>query len=96
LGVGPGLEAGGGDRADGQGGHDQHGVPDDRGVQPCLALIEAEGVFAELERFLDRPAQPGGTHEPGQGQRLALRHVAVVKGQFTAGEVTTYQQVVPG
>jgi hypothetical protein len=33
-------------------------VPVDRGVEPGLALIEAEGVLAELERFLDRPAQP--------------------------------------
>jgi len=55
LGVGAGFEVGGGDHADGQGGHDQHGVPGDRGVKAGLALIEAEGVLGELERFFSVP-----------------------------------------
>jgi hypothetical protein len=59
LAAGAGLEAGGGDGADGQGGHDEDEVAQDRGVQPCLALVQAEVVLAELEIFLGGPAQPG-------------------------------------
>ena len=50
-----GPELGGGDGADREGGHDQHGVPQDRGVGPGLALVQAEGVLAELEALLNRP-----------------------------------------
>ena len=84
LGVGAVSEVGGGDGADGQGGHDQYGVAGDRGVEPGLALVEAEAVLAELEVLLDRPAQPGGADQPGHGHRLALGHVAVVEGQLAA------------
>ncbi len=38
LGVGAAAEQGGGDGADGQAGHDQHGVPGDRGVEADLGL----------------------------------------------------------
>ncbi len=51
LGVGAVTQEGGGDGADGQGGHDEHGVAGDRGVQPGLALVEAEAVLAEFEIF---------------------------------------------
>ena len=43
------LQLGGGDGADRQGGHDQHGVARDRGVEPGLALVQAEAVLAELK-----------------------------------------------
>ena len=35
-GIAAAAQQGGGDGADGQGGHDQHGVPGDRGVEPDL------------------------------------------------------------
>ena len=94
LGIGAVLEQGGGDGADGQGGHDQHGVPGDRGVEPDLGLIEAEAVLAGPESFFHRPAQPGRADQPGQGQRLAFGHEAVVKGQLAGLEVAADQQVV--
>jgi probable F420-dependent oxidoreductase len=53
------FELGGSDGADRQGGHDQYEVAQDRGVQPCLALVEAEAVLPELEILLARPSQPG-------------------------------------
>ncbi|MCW2931571.1 MAG: hypothetical protein JWM19_2533 [Actinomycetia bacterium] len=45
LGVGAVPELGGGHGADGEGGHDQHEVAEDRGVEPGLALVQAEAVF---------------------------------------------------
>ena len=51
LGVGAVLQQRGGDGADGEGGHDEHGVAGDRGVEPGLALVKAEAVLAELEIF---------------------------------------------
>jgi len=45
----------GGDDADGERGHDQHGVPGDRDMRPDLGLVEAEVVLAELEILLSRP-----------------------------------------
>ena len=47
----------GGDDADGERGHDQHGVPGDRGMRPDLGLVEAEVVLAELKALLGRSAQ---------------------------------------
>jgi hypothetical protein len=55
LGVGAAAEQGGSDRADGQGGHDQHGVPGDRGIEAGLGLAGAEAVLAELEIFFNQP-----------------------------------------
>ena len=55
LGIGAVFQEGGGDGADRQGGHHQHGVAEDRGVQAGLALVEAEAVLAELEIFLNQP-----------------------------------------
>ena len=49
------AQQGGGDRADGQGGHDQHDVAGDRGVEPGLALVQAEAVLPELEILFNRP-----------------------------------------
>ena len=54
-GAGAAAEQGGGDGADGQGCHDQDGVPGDRGVQADLGLVEAEAVLAEFEIFLNQP-----------------------------------------
>ena len=42
------------------------------------------------------PSQPGGADQPGWRCRLAVGHVAVVKGQLTGLEVAADQQVVPG
>jgi hypothetical protein len=91
LGIGARFEQGGGDGADGQGGHDQHGVAGDRGVEADLGLIQAEAVLAQPEFLFHRPAQPGGADQPGQGQRLALGYEAVVKRQLTGLEVTADQ-----
>jgi hypothetical protein len=55
LGTGAFPELGGGDGADRESGHDQHGVPQDRGVEPGLALVEAEAALSELEALLSRP-----------------------------------------
>jgi len=55
LGVRAVAELGGGDGADRQGGHDQHGVPADRGVEAGLALVQAEAALPELEALLSRP-----------------------------------------
>jgi hypothetical protein len=52
LGIGAVPELGGGDGADGQGGHDEHDVAQDRGVEPGLALVQAEAVLPELEILL--------------------------------------------
>ena len=55
AGVSAVAEQGGGDSADGQGGHDQDGVAGDRLVKADLRLIEAEAVLAELEAFFNGP-----------------------------------------
>jgi hypothetical protein len=96
LGVGAASEQGGGDGADGQGGHDQHGVPGDRGVEADLGLVEPEAVLAEFEIFFGRPAQPGCADQPGQGYWLAFGQVAVAEGQVAGLEVAADQQVMPG
>ena len=44
LAAGAVPELGGGDGADRQGGHDQHGVTQDRGVEPGLALVQAAAM----------------------------------------------------
>ena len=55
LGIGAVPELGGGDGADGQGGHDQHGVPGDRGVEADLRLVQAEEVLAGPELLFNQP-----------------------------------------
>ena len=55
LGAGAAAELGGGDGADGQGGHDQHGVPGDGGVEADLGLVEPETVLPEFEIFFNGP-----------------------------------------
>jgi hypothetical protein len=65
LGTGAVPELGGRDGADGQGGHDQDGVPGDRGVEPDLGLIQAEEVLAGPELLFHGPAQPGCPDQPG-------------------------------
>lgn len=52
--VGVVAHSGGGDGADGQGRHDQHRVPGDRGIEADLGLVKAEAALAELEIFLPR------------------------------------------
>jgi hypothetical protein len=58
LGIGAVPELGGGDGADGQGGHDQHGVTLDRDIEAGLALVQAEAVLPEPEVLLDAPGAP--------------------------------------
>ena len=65
-GVGAAAEQGGGDGADGQGGHDQHGVPGDRVVEADLGLAEAEASLPGLEIFFSRPAAADCADQPGQ------------------------------
>jgi hypothetical protein len=91
LSIGAGPEQGG---SDGQGGHHQLGVAGDRGVEADLGLIEPEAVLAQPELLFHGPAQPGCADQPGQGQRLALRDEAVVKGQLTCLEMTADQQAI--
>ena len=55
LGIGAVFQQGGGDGADGQGGHDQYGVAEDRSVEPGLALVQPEAVLAEFEIFFSQP-----------------------------------------
>ena len=55
LGAGAVPELGGGDGADSEGGHDEHEVAADRGVEPCLALVQAEVVLSEFESFFNPP-----------------------------------------
>ena len=79
VGVGAVAQLGGGDGADGEGGHDEDGVAGDRVVEADLGLVEAEVVFAELEAFFDGPAQSRGADQPGLGHRLAFGDVAVME-----------------
>ena len=55
LGAGAVPQLGGGDGADREGGHDQHEVAQDRGVEAGLALVQAEAALAGLEALLSRP-----------------------------------------
>ena len=86
AGIGAAAQQGGSDGADGQGGHDQHGVPGDRGIEADLGLIEAETVLAEMEVLFRWSAQTGRADQPGQRQRLPFGHVTVVEGQL-AGDL---------
>ena len=52
------------DGADGQGGHDQHGVRGDGGVEPDLGFIKPEGVLAQPEFFFHT-----GDADPGRSAR---------------------------
>jgi hypothetical protein len=89
------AEQGGGDGTDGQGGHDQHGVPGGRGIQPDLRLAGPEAVLAEPGIFFGWPAQPCGADRPGRGCRLAFGQVTVAEGEIAGGQVAADQQVVP-
>ena len=66
----------------------------DRGVQPGLALVEAEAVLAEFEIFFYWPSQPGGADQPGLGEDLPFGHEAVVEGQLAGRQVAADEQVV--
>ena len=87
LGVGAVPQLRGGDGADGQGGHDQHGVRQDRGVEAGLALVQAEAALAELEALLHGPAQARCPDQPRLGLSLPFRHVAVVERQLAGLQV---------
>ena len=89
------LQLGGGDGADREGGHDEHEVAQDRGVEPGLALVQAEAALPELESFLHWPSQACCPDQPGLGRELALGHEAVVKGQLAGLQVAADQQAVP-
>ena len=75
-----GFLGGGGDGADGEGGHGERDVAEHGGVEADLAVVESEVVFAELERFFDRPPQAR----------------AVVVGQLTADPVLADEHIVMG
>ena len=64
------------------------------GVEADLAVVEPEVVLAELEVFLDRPAQAGDPHQGGQGDRAPGGDVAVVVGQLAGAQVLADEQVV--
>ena len=49
LAVGAVPEPGGSDGADCESGHDQHDMAQDCGVEPGLALVQAEAPFSQLE-----------------------------------------------
>ena len=77
LGVGAAAEQGGGDGADGQGSHDQYGVPGDRGIQADLGLVEPEAVLrgGHTLRGFDRlPAEVELTNprHPLAGRRVPV------------------------
>ena len=93
-GVGAAAQQGGGDGADSQGGHHQHGVPGDRGVEPDLRLIEPEAALTRAEILFYWPAAPGGTDQPGQRHGLAGGYETVVKGQLAGGQAAADEQVV--
>ena len=57
-GAGAVTESRGGDCADREGGHNQHDVPQYRGLEPGLALVQAEAALSQLEALLHWPAQP--------------------------------------
>jgi hypothetical protein len=77
------------------GGHDQHDVPEDRGVEPGLALVQAEAPLSGFGALLHGPAEPGGPDQAGLGRELARRDVAVVEGQLAGLQVTADRQRVP-
>jgi hypothetical protein len=62
LGAGTAAQQGGGDGADGRSGHDQHGVPGDRGIQADLGLVEPEAVLSRIRNLPRRAsaARPRG------------------------------------
>jgi hypothetical protein len=95
LGIGAVAQRGSGDGTCRQRGHDQDGVTGDCVIEPELGFVQAQVVLAQFKAFFGWPAQPGGADQPGLAHRLALRHVAVVKGQLAAAEVAADQQVVP-
>ena len=74
LGTSAFPQLGGGDRADREGGHDQHDVPQDRRVGPGLALVQAEAALPELEALLHRPSQPCRPDQPGLDDGLPFGH----------------------
>src|SRR5207245_9034802 len=96
LGIGAVAQQGGGDGADSQGGHDQHGVAGDRGVEADLGLVQTEAVLTEFKAFFYRPSEPGGADQPGHRGWLAFGHVAVMKSQLAGLEVAADQQQVAG
>ena len=64
-GVGDRAQRGGGDRAGSQGDHRENEVAQQGGVEPDLAVVQAEVVLADLEVFLHRPPTPGDGDQHG-------------------------------
>jgi hypothetical protein len=60
-------------------------------VEADLGLVQAEAVRAEFEIFFGWPAQPGRADQPGGGDRVAGRRVAVAEGQLAGSEVAADQ-----
>ena len=97
-GAGPGCrwgpEPGGGDGADGEGGHDQDEVAADRGVEAGLALVQAEVVLSRTRLSSTGQRSPAALISLAL-DGPALGHVAVVEGQLAGLQVAADQQAVP-
>lgn len=91
-----GFPLGGGDGADREGGHRQHDVTQERGVEPDLGVVEPEVVLAELEILFHRPAQTRDPHQGHQRDRATGRDITVVICHLAADQVFTDEQVVVG
>ena len=77
-GVGAAAQQGGGDDADGQGGHDQHGVPGDRGEQPDLGPIEPEAALRGSHTLWGFDRLPAEVELTNPRHLLAGRRVPVM------------------
>jgi hypothetical protein len=94
LGIDPAPEEGGGDGADGRCGHDQHGVPGDRGVEPDLGLIQAEAVLPSPELLFRGPSQPRPRGSAGSGSSAGPRARSSSETPAPGAQVAADQQAV--
>ena len=87
LGAGAVPEVGGGDGADGEGGHDEHEVAEDRGVEPCLALVQAEVILGVGDRLRGFDRLPADAEITNPRHPLAGQRVPVVAAYRCSGVV---------
>jgi hypothetical protein len=87
LGAGAAAELGGGDGADGQGGHDQHGVPGDGGVEADLGLIEPEAALRGRHTLRGFDRLPAEVELTNPRHPLAGRRVPVLSAYRRNGGV---------
>jgi hypothetical protein len=87
LGVGAVPELGGGDGADGQGGHDQDGVPGDGGVEADLGFIQAEEVLRGRHTLRGFDRLPAEVELTNPRHPLAGRRVPVMSAYRRNGGV---------